>query len=160
MTVHAVQIKSSTEKDSNVTNNFSINHGRPERLPARMDLDVLKNFHERLPSQKSDLSTVPKDGVTNWPEHVRGRYRFREEDDKETLLDNIESKVVKDAKWYKIESHVCTHDGTTRTVEKTRTLPDGTTETYTEEVKGCGPEREESGGWKTERSKGNVPEGI
>jgi len=65
--------------------------------------------------------------------------------------------LASSADWWIIKWHHCVHDGDTRTVERSRELPDGSTETYEEEVKGCG-------NWKTldssdnYSSQSNVPE--
>lgn len=57
------------------------------------------------------------------------------------------------ADWYVVKWHHCVHDGDTRTVERTRELSDGSTETYTEEVTGCGS-------WEVIEQKGDVPDEV
>lgn len=63
--------------------------------------------------------------------------------EKNDLLEQIVKEMDKSASWWQLRWHECTHDDTEREVEKTRELPDGSTETYTEIVKGCAWETKE-----------------
>lgn len=155
MTAHCIRIKTSKNQESK---RGSVRKPDPPELPDvvhdRVKQHIKNNFNPVLEGQDSPPGLAKAGDMTSFDvDHARCCYRFDGSDDKESLLDSIEKRLRPDAKWYKIESHECTHDGLTRTVEKTRELPDGTTETYTEEVSGCSS-------WKTERTKGNIPEGV
>lgn len=151
MTCHSFRIKTSINQKDNPDHVPKPEHGALEdKLPDRVKEHIKYNFNPVCEDQDSPMCKCGGEStIDDRPEHVSGVYRFSGSDAKKNILDSIESKVICDCKWYKIESHECTHDGSTRIVEKTDT--DGNT--YTEEVKGCGD-------WKTERINGNVPEGI
>lgn len=100
----------------------------PGVLPDRVKEHIKYNFNPVLEGQETPMRKTGGGSLSNVPEHVSGTYRFKDSDDKKSLLDSIESKVTADAEWYMVESHECDHD-----------QPDG-------ERTGCG-------GWKVERQR-------
>ncbi len=77
-----------------------------DALKGRVD-KVKQNHSPVLQGQESPISET-EDMEGNKKEI--GLYRFSDEDDKETMLDEIEDKVVKDGEWYKISYHECEHE--------------------------------------------------
>lgn len=137
MTVHAVRIKCSKNQESSP--DHVPNPAPPELhnvVHDRVKEHIKYNFNPVLEEQDSPLKLREATEASSFNEdHARGFYRFSSDDDRKSLLDSIESKVVADAKWFKIEVHECDHD-----------LP--------------GSERTGCSDWKTERTKGSVPEGV
>lgn len=155
MTVHSVKISVSNSQETSPSTEPS--PGPPDwtssMLKDRVNENVFNDLNEVLPGQASSPSKRNTSIDGTGTDYIGMIYRVDSIHSKTDVLDKFEQNVVTDGKWYRIEYHTCTHDGDTRTVEKTRTLADGTTETYTEEVKSCG-------NWGKEREKGIVPDGV
>jgi hypothetical protein len=146
MSLHAVEIVCSPQQEDHPNN---VPRPEPPELPnvvpERVEQNVKSKFEAVSDGQESPMSKAGGREFDNRPEHVRGRYRFSDAEDKAAVLDALERDVVADAKWYEIRFHVCDHDG--------------------EETigSGCGYIDENGDkifGWKTERSKGSVPDEV
>lgn len=130
MTVHAIEIVSATEQQSSP--DVSLLPEPPsavEALHDRIETDVLPAF-DRWPDEDTEMTLAGTEGDS--VEHVLGRYRFAIVEDKQTIVDAIESDVVTDMEWYEVRHHECDHDEPS------------------DERAGCS-------GWTTERSYGSVP---
>lgn len=137
MSVHAVEIVCSKNQESSPS---TVPTPEPPELYSvvddRVSQNVFDTFTEVLTGQKDKAGLVKATSITSFDvDHTRGRYRVDSAEDKKALLDAIESNTVTDAKWYEIRYHSCDHDESA------------------ENRTGCGD-------WKTERTKGTIPNGV
>ena len=90
----------------------------PENVPKPEPPSWTEALRERAKNLKKDHSPVLEDQEIPMTEvedeegnkKEIGVYRFSDEEDEETLLNEFVDRVVKDAEWYKISYHICDHD--------------------------------------------------
>ena len=109
MTVHAVQVVTAP---SQATDPPTVPSPSPpdfslSLLRERMDQNILGSFVEALPGQAAAVVEVGGPETTT---HFRGIRRFEASEDKTAVLDAVESHVVADAEWYRVDYHECDHD--------------------------------------------------
>lgn len=126
MTVHRIQIMASTDVESqNVRNKVA---------------DLKTKYGEKIAKENAPFDLGESDEGTAYYEgtFIVTLTESSKSSEKTDLMDQIRKEMDKSSSWWQIRWHECTHDGTEREVERTRELPDGTTETYTTTIKGCG----------------------
>jgi hypothetical protein len=89
-------------------------------------------YEESLPEQHT-LPTVRggTDTINNTPEHTYAAARWKDKEPRDKLLQLITEGVLRDANWYIIDVHDCTHDkgggrcDSWTEIERNGTIPDG-----------------------------------
>lgn len=134
MTIHAIRVCCAPNQQENPEHVPEPEPPElPDVVPERVSRHVTEVFEEVLPEQATPMREVVAGVDGGGTVHLRELHRFSDADDRGEIVDAIEREVVADAAWYRIDSHVCTHD----------------------EENG-GP----CAGWTVEREFGTIPEDI
>ena len=101
----------------------------------RVSQNVKNIFNPVLENQENPVSKRSPSNIDSFPEHLHGVYRFSDTDNLALIVEKVRDEVVADAEWFTIRVHSCDHD-----------KPDS-------QRTGCE-------NWKTEKTKGAVPEEV